>query len=283
MGVRISWLMLARNSLLARLAASAASLARRRSSSALLAVGDVAGDADDPGGRAGGVAVGAERHELVPLLAADRHDLLEGLRDASGQDAVGVGVDHGDRLGVEQLDVGPADDPDDIGAEAPSPRLVDQDEAMVEVVDEQGVGNPVDDSAEQRVALAKLRGPRFHLALDPREEVLQLGLTRGHGAHLAGRSEARDDEDGVLEDDPTGVLEPAPGARRRDAEDRPWPEDAAEVVVERDDGRGGEHDPRVAVDGQEGERAEDVEVSLDPPAREVNQQGPEEHLRSATA
>ena len=35
-GVRISWLMLARNSLLARLAASAASLARRSSSSARL-------------------------------------------------------------------------------------------------------------------------------------------------------------------------------------------------------------------------------------------------------
>ena len=34
MGVRISWLMLARNSLLARLAASAASLARRSASSA---------------------------------------------------------------------------------------------------------------------------------------------------------------------------------------------------------------------------------------------------------
>ena len=42
MGVRISWLTLARNSSLARLAASAASFACRNSSSGPLAIGDVA-------------------------------------------------------------------------------------------------------------------------------------------------------------------------------------------------------------------------------------------------
>ena len=59
MGVRISWLMLARNSLLARLAASAASLASRSSSSALLAVGDVARDAEGADDLAAAVA---QRH-----------------------------------------------------------------------------------------------------------------------------------------------------------------------------------------------------------------------------
>ena len=46
MGVRISWLTLARNSSLARLAASAASLARRNSSSSRLRSGDILDDRD---------------------------------------------------------------------------------------------------------------------------------------------------------------------------------------------------------------------------------------------
>ena len=58
MGVRISWLMFARNSLLARLAASAASLARLQLRLDLPSRGDVDGDPEDA---------------AAPALDEDRH------------------------------------------------------------------------------------------------------------------------------------------------------------------------------------------------------------------
>ena len=49
-------------------------------------------------------------------------------------------------------------------------------------------------------------------------------------------------------------------------------------MVEGDDGRGRDQDAPVAVEGQEGQGAEDVEVGLDPPPAEVDQQRTHEHL-----
>ena len=52
-------------------------------------------------------------------------------------------------------------------------------------------------------------------------------------------------------------------------------------MVGRDHDGGGQQHAPVAVERQEGQRAEDVEVSLDAAAREVNQQRSHEHLSNA--
>jgi hypothetical protein len=58
----------------------------------------------------------------------------------------------------------------------------------------------------------------------------------------------------------------------------PTPERAAEEVIGHHDGRADDQDLPVAVEGQEGERAEDVEMGLDSPAGQVDQQRADEHL-----
>ena len=92
-GVRISWLMLARNSLLARLAASAASLAWRRAVLGRLAVGDVLHLGHDQARPTGRVTdqgdVDLHPHRVaglvqVPLLPLVRADLR---RPSSGPPA----------------------------------------------------------------------------------------------------------------------------------------------------------------------------------------------------
>ena len=87
------------------------------------------------------------------------------------------------------------------------------------------------------------------------------------------------DQEDVLEDDPAGVLQPAPVARRR-ARRRPTAARSSprSEVVGGDDRRGGDQHAPVAVEGQEGQRAEDVEVRLDAAAGQVDQQGAHEHL-----
>ena len=98
-------------------------------------------------------------------------------------------------------------------------------------------------------------------------------------AQLLRAAHARHDEEHVLEDDPGGVLEPAPLAGDDHAVDRLRPEQAAQRMVERDhDGRGHEHPP-VAIEREERQRSEDVEVRLDAATGQVNQQRAHQHLR----
>src|SRR5207237_7263878 len=68
------------------------------------------------------------------------------------------------------------------------------------------------------------------------------------------------------------------GGRREQPVDRLRPVDAAQEVVGGYEERGGHEDLPVAIEGEEGERAEDVEVGLDPAAGEMDQQGRHEHL-----
>ena len=49
------------------------------------------------------------------------------------------------------------------------------------------------------------------------------------------------------------------------------------MIQGHDDRRGHQHAP-VAIDREEGERAEDVEMRLDPAAAQVDEQGAHEHL-----
>ena len=79
------------------------------------------------------------------------------------------------------------------------------------------------------------------------------------------------------------MLEEAPPLGVDEAVDRLGPEDAADEVVGRDDDRGRHEHAPVAIEGEEGERAEDVEVGLDAPAGEVDQQRRPQHLRDGDA
>ena len=83
----------------------------------------------------------------------------------------------------------------------------------------------------------------------------------------------------ILEDDPGGMLEPAPLAGDQHSVDRLRPEVAAQHVIERDDDGGRNEDTPVAVDREEGKRAEDVEMRFDAAAGQVNQQRAHQHLR----
>ena len=107
----------------------------------------------------------------------------------------------------------------------------------------------------------------------------QLGLTLGDRPHLADAAEAGPDQEGVLDDHPARVLDPPPGLDRRDPVHRPGPVEPAQHVVQRHDRRGADQHPPVAVEGEQGQGREDVEVRLDPAPRQVDQQRPIEHLR----
>ena len=111
-----------------------------------------------------------------------------------------------------------------------------------------------------------------HRFLDARLAFFELGLALGeqprHDTALADSDEQRD----VLDDDPSPVLQEAPPLWIGHAVNRLGPDDPAREVIDRDDdGRGDEHWP-VAVDGQERERGEYVEVRLDAAEREVDEQ-----------
>ncbi|HZL72330.1 MAG TPA: hypothetical protein VFC86_07710 [Planctomycetota bacterium] len=131
---------------------------------------------------------------------------------------------------------------------------------------------------EMLLGFPQLRRPGEDLLLDPAVRLLELGATPGDVLHLADAAEARGDEEQVDVDHPAGVFEPPPGAGREDAEDRLRPEDAAEQVVQGDDHGGGDEHLPVPVEGEERQGAEDVEVRLDAAARQVDQEGREEHL-----
>ena len=97
--------------------------------------------------------------------------------------------------------------------------------------------------------------------------------------HLATLRRHDDDEEDVLEDHPGRVLQPAPLAGDEHAVDRLRPEHAAQHVIERHDDRRRDQDAPVAIERQERQRAEDVEVRFDAAAGEVDQQRAHQHLR----
>ncbi len=131
---------------------------------------------------------------------------------------------------------------------------------------------------ELGLARAELLRALLDLLLDRLTRLLELGLAEGDLPHLDDALEAGAEEHRVLEEDPARVLEPAPVALRRDPEDGEREVDAAQDVVDGDDDGRREEDLPVAVEGDEGERAEDVEVCLDPAAREVDEERRHHHL-----
>ncbi len=124
----------------------------------------------------------------------------------------------------------------------------------------------------------ELGRPRLDLALDLLVEDLQGRLSLGDAPHLSDAPATGPDQEDILEDDPAGMLDPPPRLDHRDAVDRLRPEEPAQQMIRGDDDRGRDQDGPVAVEGEEGQRAEDVEVGLDPASGEMDQQGAGEHL-----
>src|SRR5690606_7502928 len=86
-------------------------------------------------------------------------------------------------------------------------------------------------------------------------------------------------QEDVLESDPARMLEPSKRLDRGSPVNRAWKESAPSDVVDDDDDRGSDEDAIVTIEGDERQGSEDVKVRLDPPAREVNEQGSSEHVR----
>src|SRR6185436_454321 len=82
-----------------------------------------------------------------------------------------------------------------------------------------------------------------------------------------------------LEDDPGSVLKKTEDRCIGSAVYRLRDEPATEEVICGDGDRARDEHLPVSVGGEEGERSEDVEMGLDAPAREVDEQGAPEHLR----
>ena len=121
-----------------------------------------------------------------------------------------------------------------------------------------------------RLGLRFLAGAHF---------VFERGGAFGGLAHLGDAAHARHHEEDVFEHHPGRVLEPAPLAGDHHAVDRLRPEHAAQHVIERDDDGGRNQHAPVAIEREEGERAEDVEVRFDAAAGQVDQQRAHQHLR----
>ena len=106
----------------------------------------------------------------------------------------------------------------------------------------------------------------------------QVGLALGEPHHLLEALHDRDDEKDILEDHPSRVLDPAPGLNYVDSINslrREYPKNA---MMDGRDRRGGDQHVPIAIKGQQGERAEDVEVGLDPAGGNFDQQGGKQHL-----
>jgi hypothetical protein len=96
--------------------------------------------------------------------------------------------------------------------------------------------------------------------------------------HFGDAAAARHQQEDILEQHPRRMLQPPPLAGDHHAVDRLRPEEAAQHVIQSHDDRRGNQDTPVAVEGQEGERSEHVEMRLDAPAGEMDQQRTHQHL-----
>ena len=158
------------------------------------------------------------------------------------------------------------------------PARVDVDGATVGVGPEHADGRRSAERAKARFARLQL-GRALEdglLGLLPRH--FQLRPVAGDVPHLANALQARVDQERILERHPGGVLEPSPRRGGQQTVDRLWPVHPAQEMVGGDEQSRGHEDLPVAVEGEEGEGAEDVEVRLDAPPGQVDQQRGHDHL-----
>ena len=125
---------------------------------------------------------------------------------------------------------------------------------------------------------AELTGALRNLLLHRAMALFEQGLAAGDVGHFSDALAAGKDEEDVFEDDPAGVLDPAPAADGFESVNRLWHVDYAGEMVGGDDGGGGDQDAPIAVEREECERAEDVKVHFDAAAVEVDEEGGKEDL-----
>ena len=143
--------------------------------------------------------------------------------------------------------------------------LVHHDDAVQRDVQNGIVASP----GVSRIGLRELACP--NLLFERRRTVRRI-------AHLQDASTAGDEQEYVFEDDPCGVLDPAPLTRHQDAVNRLRPQGPTQHVIQGDDDGGRDENFPVAIEGQKGERAKDVKVGFDASAGEVDEQRAHQHL-----
>ena len=121
-------------------------------------------------------------------------------------------------------------------------------------------------------------GPLGDRLFDRGVRLFEPGLAFGDDPHLAAAANARIDEEDVEKRDPAGVLQPPPFGACHETVNRFGPVKPAEEMVGRYHDGSRHHHPPIAIEAQEGQRAEDVEVRLEAAAAQVNQQCGRQHL-----
>ncbi len=106
----------------------------------------------------------------------------------------------------------------------------------------------------------------------------QAGLALGEIIHRLEILPDGEPKKDVFKHDPGGVLQPSPMTRSQHPEDGFGPEDAPQEMVEAHDHSGGQQDPPVAIERDEGERSEHMEVGFDAAPGEVNEERGKQHL-----
>ena len=135
---------------------------RLQSNLGVLAIGDVARNADQPEGRA--AVVGPRklaRQENVDRAAGDRHPFLKHLRPARRHDGAVNGFDGVGHFGRQEVTVTFAEHGADIRPQQVGRSRVDMDEAAFDILDIDGIGRALEDGVEQA------NPPRiFHRGMD---------------------------------------------------------------------------------------------------------------------
>ena len=114
-----------------------------------------------------------------------------------------------------------------------------------------------DDAIERHIEDRVISGPgipRIGLRLLPRADLLfERGRPRRGLTQFRSAAAARDHQEGIFEDNPASVLQPAPMAGDQHAVDGLRPEDPAEQVIQDDDDGGRNQHSPIPIEGQKGQ------------------------------
>ena len=98
----------------------------------------------------------------------------------------------------------------------------------------------------------------------------QFRLTSGDVSHFHDALMAHDEKEDIFKKHPTSVLNPAKRVRAYRPKNRLRPIGAAQKMIECHYNRRRDKDTPVPIEGEKRQGAENVEMSLNPPASEVN-------------
>ena len=125
----------------------------------------------------------------------------------------------------------------------------------------------------------ELCGTFRHLLLHGLHRDVQRRLALGGNAHFQERAPTPLPQHDILEYDPCRMLEKAPPLGIVDSVHRLRPEESHQQMIQRHHLSGRDQHARIAIEGQEGKRTEDMEMSFDPAAGQMHEHGRPQHLR----